>query len=56
MRSGLLGRSLGAILLVATCTTGDSITAQGPTAAERIAAQSKRPTPRLADGRIDLNG
>jgi hypothetical protein len=44
-----------AIGFVAMCAGALTVAAQSPSSAER-AEQAKRPTPRLADGRVDLNG
>ena len=44
------------LLTAAAMTQAQTPASQAPSAAERIARQAKRPTPRLPDGRIDLNG
>jgi hypothetical protein len=56
MTTRIVRRTAIATLALAACAAGAPADAQAPTAAERIAEQSKRPTPRLPDGRIDVNG
>ena len=56
MRSRVLGSVLAVTLTVSAGIASLRVQAQSPEEAARIAAQSKRPTPKMAGGRPDLNG
>jgi hypothetical protein len=49
-------RALVVALALAALAAEPKLAAQTPSAADRIAELSKKPTPRLADKRVDLNG